>query len=329
MNCTLTTKQLEQLFGKVYKDLQKLSQSTDPFSIKGYASDIHNLILEKTEDPALALSYAQQIPEFIDLALTGKRELVKKLRKKGLNLEELADTIDEFENIDKVQDAVGSTKSTVKEIKETIDSVAQDQRKATVSEPTSPDVLDKAAQELLEFIFKAVTGLSTTGQQGIKEFLETYDKITNIKNPEETFYYDFFDEFATAMRNQSKNSEEVTIGGNTGFKLKMVRKNQIAIEKARPYEQRLVKGEETEIDKKTKKRIPISAESGQRRYYGGVGAVVTNNEGEILYFDDKYNVVSPELGKPIYHNIRMVYEKNGIYSTGKEFGGTEYKLQKK
>lgn len=305
MNCALTNEQQKQLLAKVYKDLQRLAKAEGPFSLEGYVKNFHDIVLNKSKDNALALTYAQLVPEFMNLAFTGRKELKQSLRNKGLSSDALDDMVESFQNINNVIKVIGSPldQETVDTVQE---SIAQELEQPAEPEPLTPEEVSAESLEVNKYPYKTSTVLSSTGQEGL---VDETGKWTNVKDPEQQFYYDFFDKFSDALDNQGGAADSIEVNGFKGFKLKIVRKNQIPIEVARLDEQRLVRGEK----KDSKTGQLISAEQGQRLYYGGVGAAVSSVDGEILYFDQNHNVVSKETpgAKPIYFSLRNVYEENG------------------
>ena len=86
-----------------YRNLEDLSNTDKNFILDDYIKEIHDLVLDITKDQTLALTYAQNTPDFVSLALTGQKELQSNLRKKGLNLEALADKAEEFNDINNVK----------------------------------------------------------------------------------------------------------------------------------------------------------------------------------------------------------------------------------
>lgn len=95
MNCTLTFEQQKKFYKKVYKDISDLAESQKAFDLKAYIKDFYNLVKDKTNDPALALSYAQLIPENILIASS-----IRKISDYLLdfsNLTEIAQTRRQFE----------------------------------------------------------------------------------------------------------------------------------------------------------------------------------------------------------------------------------------
>lgn len=289
MNCALSAKQQKQLLIKVYKDIQKEAKKETQFDIEGYIKNFYDSINDKTQDQALALTYAQLVPEFINYALTGRKELVKSLRAKGFSRDNLEDIIESFEDMENVLATVTDKKITAEEladIKKENKRIAQKiQEKRQPEDVTNETELLK--EQTFKFKFKPLSFLSTTGYETIKD--------TDVKDPEQIFYYDFLHKFYDQFINV-EDPKKITIAGHTGFGLKAVSKKKTKYEHLRPDEQRLVKNE--------KKRWVVDQ---------GVGVFVTDVEGNILYFDETYNIVDESQGRPIFFNIRSIKKENGEY----------------
>lgn len=95
MNCTLTFEQQKKFYKKVYKDISVLADGKKAFDLKAYIKDFYNLVKDKTNDPALALSYAQLIPENI-MTASGVRKISDYLLDFS-NLNDIAKTRRDFE----------------------------------------------------------------------------------------------------------------------------------------------------------------------------------------------------------------------------------------
>jgi len=323
MNCALTVKQQELLLSKVFKDIESASKTDQEFNVDDYIQNFHDTILERTNDPALALTYAQMLPEFIQLSFTGEKEMQKSMKNKGLSFDSLIDKIDEFETMTNVQKAV-SPSTISNEALENLDAdIEQDAKRIPLTPPLNAEEVKDQTQSLVDvFSFKVLSPLTITGQQTLKVKdltdaqiksiyfngeatdyqIETYrknnsNKASQIKDPEQDFYYDFFELFQDEFLDNTDPST-IQIKNHTGFKLQLVSKKVIPVEKARLDEQR------------------FAQEKGIGAYNAGVGAVITDNNNNILYFDKDYNSSTDEsVGRPLYYNIRKVELIDGKYTT--------------
>jgi hypothetical protein len=321
MNCALSKEDELSFLALVYKELEVKAAAGEAVDIEKHIQDFYNEALAKSKDKAKALTYAQILPEFMLAAYSNKRA---KLKATKLDLNKLDEIIDLFENIDEVG------KYVTPEVSNTVVEDASNLAKEKAKQPKKKEeTLKEKATKILAFMFKPQTPLSTTGQQGTKTDQLSDTQVasiirtslrnvptaadiskyrrenvwSNIKNKNEDFYYDFFNIFSEALDDYNSDPSKTVINGHTGFKIKLINKTQIPIEKAKQDEQN------------------FAASVGIDAYNKGTAAVVSDNEGNILYFDKDYNIVSEEVGLPIYHNIRKiklsdsgVFSANGIQS---------------
>lgn len=324
MDCALTPRQQELLLSKVYKDLEVQAKSETDFDVDDYIQKFHDKIVDVTNDSALGLTYAQLLPEFIQLSLTGEKELQRTLRKQGLDLNALVDKIEEFEDINNVIKQVTPTTISEADLTKLDKDIEQDAKRLPETEKLDVQDLKKAASELVNtFNFKVSSPFTSTGLQTLKvrdlndeqiasiyfpgqtpsEYqIQKYrenngNKNTQVKDTTQDFYYNFFELFQDKFLD-NQNPETITINEQTGFKIAVVKKDKIDVDKARLDEQEFAKSQ------------------GIAAYNAGVAAVITDNEGNILYFDENYwSSTNPDFGKPLYYNLRKVDLNNGRYTT--------------
>jgi len=302
MNCILDGSDYEELFIIAHGALTDSKNNNKPFDLNQEIKDLYEAF---KDDQAYAIGLVQAYPSQLVMALTHTRELSKYHRSKGLTLDLLEDLTDTFEDINAVSKYLSPDQADKESIDAIDDSIKDQAEKPTILPKLTPDQIDKQTAILTnlvkEFIFKGVSGMATTGQQAL---LDPSGKWTQEKNPELDFYYKFFKVFNEEFLGV-QDPEKVTINGHTGFKLKILSKTQIDIEVAKPYDQRLVKGEEA-----------YPAVRGQAIYHGGIAVAVTDNNGDVLYFDEHYNVVGKNKGgKPIYYNVRFIKKEGDTYTT--------------
>lgn len=103
INCILTNEQQKQFYKKVFKDLSVTVSDNKEFDIKNYIFDFYSLINNKTNDSSLALRYAQLLPENVINVTSDDRNIAKYLRAKGVDLNNIYDLRDRFEDISAVE----------------------------------------------------------------------------------------------------------------------------------------------------------------------------------------------------------------------------------
>lgn len=149
-----------------------------------------------------------------------------------------------------------------------------------------------------------------------------------LEDPNENFYSDFIAEFFIALNQSSNLAVNLTFGGHTGFKLKLVKANDINTldengnyignpnhvrkshydyvtdpnYKQYKYNPKTKRTEEQEVS--LEKRI-------ENHMNYGTSLVITDTDGNILYFtkdqNNKYQISDSQNGKPLYYNIRKEF----------------------
>jgi hypothetical protein len=299
MNCALTPKKLENLYIYNFKILLKYTNDDKKeFNLKEHIKSIYDSIYNKSKDSNLATLYAQQVPRMTVLAISNDRELSKTIRKKGLDVAELYDFDDRYEDFEEViKDLSNDSDQSVKE--EDVESIRDEIKETAKRKQTNPkpegtpediekeeDKKESNKKEIKRDIYSAKpsTALALTGQE------EKFNEETGLweEDPEKSFYYDFLRLIFDKSNDGYIDAENLKIGNHKGFKIKVISKSKLPIDKAMPDEQELFKNEPS--------RMPD--------YEKGIGAFITDLEGNILYFDKNYNTVSKEEGMPIYFNLR-------------------------
>ena len=207
MNCTLTFEQQKQFYKKVFKDLSVIVSDNKDFDIKTYILDFYNLVNDKTNDSSLALSYAQLLPENIFSVIGDDKNIGKYLRGKGIDLNNVYDLRDSFEDIINVEKYIQ-----VKEL--TPDKLEQIRKKAGIVSSQ----LEKASQtdEDLDFQAKHSSGLNTTGQE---EEVDADGEFTGEadQDPEKIVTFAFIRSIIDRLEKQNlENANSITIEASNG-----------------------------------------------------------------------------------------------------------------
>ena len=211
MNCTLTFEQQEIFYRKVFKDLSVIVSDSKDFDIKNYILDFYNLVNDKTNDSSLALSYAQLLPENILTIIADDKNIAKYLRSKGIDLNDVYDLRDSFEDITAVEKYLA-----VKELSP--ERLEQVRKKAGIVSSQ----LEKATElsNDIEFQAKHTTGLVTTGQE---EEVNDEGELTGEADPdpEKIATYAFMRSILDRLSKQNLTSaEQIEITASNGTKIK-------------------------------------------------------------------------------------------------------------
>ena len=211
MKCTLTFEQQKQFYKKVFKDLSVIVSDSKDFDIKNYILDFYNLVNDKTNDSSLALSYAQLLPENIFSVIGDDKNIGKYLRSKGIDLNDVYDLRDSFEDIAAVEKYLA-----VKELSP--ERLEQVRKKAGIISSQ----LEKATElsNDIEFQAKHTTGLVTTGQE---EEVNEEGELTGEADPDpkKIATYSFMRSILDRLSKQNLTSaEQIEITASNGTKIK-------------------------------------------------------------------------------------------------------------
>ena len=211
MNCTLTFEQQKQFYKKVFKDLSVIVSDNKDFDIKNYILDFYSLVNDKTNDSSLALSYAQLLPENIVSVIGDDKNISKYLRSKGIDLNDVFDLRDSFEDIAAVEKYLA-----VKELSP--ERLEQVRKKAGIVSSQLEKAIELSND--IEFQAKHTTGLVTTGQE---EEVNDEGELTGEvdSDPEKIATYAFMRSILDRLSKQNLNSaEQIEITASNGTKIK-------------------------------------------------------------------------------------------------------------
>lgn len=236
MNCTLTFEQQKKFYKKIYKDISVLADSKKAFDLKAYIKDFYNLVKDKTNDPALALSYAQLIPENI-MTASGVRKISDYLLDFS-NLNDIAKTRRDFEtDIKNVESFISPALPTQDEIKQLNEFYPSGQ-----AEKLSEKGIESAVQ------LKSKSPLTTSNQEEDK----FEDELTGqpLKNPRVSASFALNRYALSLLADQNlSNLNDVSILGGKGLYLVPVKNTTLDV----PSDRALTfLGYATEIDNQYK-----------------------------------------------------------------------------
>ena len=272
MNCVLTTDQQKSLFKKVFVDL---SSTTEPLDIKKYIEDFYDLIVDNTNDKALALSYVSLIPQNIRTNIGVNKKLSSQYAD---NFKEIVGLEDSFSNLDSVADYISGLKT----IEPGVVSLEEEIQKDSLRPEQFAPAVEQVTEPVVEKTVEPVIGLSDL----------TFENVTSgvdVLSPDKKLY-------AQVKRQLIKNVKEdgtSSIEGIGPVKLQIVSTQVLKEKDLYPDTQRkLQNGSEEE-----KARINKSNEDG-------AVLIVTDLNGNILYFDENGTQSNTADGKPAYFLFR-------------------------
>jgi len=315
MFCALDKEQIRDFRARIFGKLYEQADKKQPVDVDTFIKEVHEDLLEASKDEEGKVdeewtnTLVGLVPEII-LRGVGHRDLMNIMPD---NTRPLKDLVESF------SDPVMGYDNVVKYLAPEVPNIEELNAdfRADQLEPKEDEEDKTSAEEITEmrnklFFFDTAYPTSpwaTTGQQST---IDKFGKYTNTPNPEEDFYYNVNNKLVDAIRNSGElTGETLTYSGHTGFKLSIVRtKNLPGVSKGdysqlRLRTQRDLTTGELSADGKTV--ITTPEEFKKKKLEPGVVAVITNNEGEPLYFNDKGEITTiDEGGKIVYQTIRTV-----------------------
>jgi predicted kinase len=315
MFCALDKEQIRDFRARIFGKLYEQADKKQPVDVDTFIKEVREDLLEASKDEEGKVdeewtnTLVGLVPEII-LRGVGHRDLMNIMPD---NTRPLKDLVESF------SDPVMGYDNVVKYLAPEVPNIEELNAdfRADQLEPKEDEEDKPSAEEITEmrnklFFFDTAYPISpwaTTGQQST---IDKFGKYTNTPNPEEDFYYNVNNKLVDAIRNSGElTGETLTYSGHTGFKLTIVRtKNLPGVAKGdysqlRPRTQRDLTTGELSADGKTV--ITTPEEFKKKKLEPGVVAVITNNEGELLYFNDKGEITTiDEGGKIVYQTIRTV-----------------------
>lgn len=242
------------------------------FNTEKFVKYIHDLIEKKTGDPQQAITFARQVPSALQMTMMSFPDVKVALKGKGYDVTAVDNLLDHFNN--SLQDVANfiseqSASKGTKDLAGQISSTTEGERLQPKPEPTKLPVIviNKKVSADLPY-----NPLSTTG---------------NEKKPGREWYYDFIKKLGKLMTLTGRSNDGTVSfqGVKDGIRLSLV-KGGIPINQLYP-------------DMQSVKNIE---DVTSQQFH----AVVTDKNGEYVYFDNGYNVTTKENGKLIYFPIRTV-----------------------
>ncbi len=185
MDCILEGSDYEELFIIAHGALTDSKNANKSFDLNQEIKDLYEAF---KEDQAYAIGLIQAYPSQLYMALGHTKELSKYHRSKGLSTDELLDLSEQFEDVKNVINYVGQDQADQEALEAINNSIQKEAEKPTELPKLTPDQIDKQTQILVnhinDFIFKGISGMTTTGQQAL---LDEKGKWTQEKNPELNF----------------------------------------------------------------------------------------------------------------------------------------------
>jgi hypothetical protein len=296
MACKLNTEQISDVFGIIY---HKISNSQGPLNIKDLVKFFYDLALESSDnDVDKAMLYAQAVPDIFSL-VTNDSKINKALLKMKFNMNSLMEIRAEFEDLENVKKTVTKppvNRKTKAQLEKEIEKFNYEADDIQISEPDNSEL--EKSKEKAKIEYPNVTTFQFAENQDPSQIepMGTIDTTAEDKK----LFEKVVKNIVKSLRERSDLQNNPTIDGVEVF-LKLMRADQI------PSKFKL--RDQVEFEKRNKNTATSSL---------GVYAVLSDIEGNILYFDSNGNITDEESGTLVYQFIRKPYLLKDVLQKNKK-----------
>ena len=278
MICSLNETQISDLYKITYKTLSDLKPS-ESFDLKGFIKDIYNRV-EKAAGEEKALQYAQIIPNIVDVCKSNRDDINDKLVDSKFNFTSLSETRRDFKDLDNVKKYATTfvRKKNKKELQAELEHENFQLDNVLITD-ADDSVLEKMQKAKIEF--PNVTTFQFADEKNPSK-QETQDEIDTVSKDKKVFEI-VLKKIVKSVRELTAEENNPSIDGTEIFLTVMSAKSfsdthKLAIHKG-----------------------------AENKSSNGVYAVITDADGNYLYFDEKGNLTDDDKGTVVYQFTRRPY----------------------
>jgi len=289
MICSLNETQISDLYKITYKTLSDLKPS-ESFDFEAFTKDIYTRI-EKAAGEEKALQYAQIIPYVINVCQSNRSDISNKLLDSDFDFNKLIKIKKSFENLENVKKLVTKSvrRKSKKEVKDELEHQNFQLDNLEITDPENSEL--EKARDKAKIEFPNVTTFQFADQ----------------KDP---------------SKKETQEEEDVTSEDKKVFET--VIKKIVKSVKEKPAEQDNPMIDDTEVflkmmpSESLEDKYKLSKDKSETaKSYRGVLAVITDADGNYIYFDKNGNITDEENGIVVYQFIRKPYLLEDTFNKNK------------
>jgi len=312
MACRLSEDQISSLFGAVHGEVIASKNRDDKFNASQAIRNLYQTLLAAGAEPVNAMDYIQHVPSMLMLSYTMFEDAKSHMRKSGVNLSELDQLDNDFnediKNVAKFVAPAALGNETAAEIIEESNPSTGVQPTEVYTEVEAGDVEKKKEYYDSETSFVAApdTALAVFNQEA-----QSYGGVTaneNIPDPDpiKRAYYAVVRKLNTLMaQNNRPNADKLTLGSVTGIYLRLVPASMLSMEELQQSDREYYSSDDpagTPFGKTAEKKMEQRTK-GDETYL-----VYTDQQGNILYFNEEGVPVGKDKGGMVaYGKLRRPY----------------------
>ena len=281
MACALNKDQIKDLYVALYGEVFDRMSAGKPFdlSIESVVKEIYEGVKAATGEADKALLYAQAIPDiFSSVALNSK--VNKYLRENKFSLDKLGDMRVMFEDLDYVQTLVSPKKETFDDVEQQLKEVTKTKHDVKISDDAELSASDLEKRNAAKIAYPNRTSLQTAQSKNPEGF-----KKGESRNPD--------DQKKNVFKKVQKNIVAAITFRSLAEKDVIYQGVPLIISATRA----------SSFPNKHKLNEHIIAKDEESV---GVFAVITDKDGNYIYFDTDGNITDDENGTVVYTFLRKV-----------------------
>ena len=291
MACNLNSDQVADLYGYLYGELADRMSGTNknPIDLKGMMKELYTFLTDpngpafesEEERKEKALYYTQAIPEVFQI-LTTRPDVRDYILKTNPQLFiEVPTLASEYSDIKKIEILVKPTIKTRK--------VAKKEITEDLEEQSVPKENEDKKYSYAEYSARIVYPNATTGQEAIR--IDPGSALEkNQKDPEKAMFYEVIKDIVYIAR--SSNNGEILYGEDEPVSLALTMMQ--------------VKNADPEMFTQADKEF-----QAKNKTVAGIVAVVTDSEGNDVYFNEDGSINKEGKGRRVYQWVRRPLVENG------------------
>jgi len=306
MNCAISDKQIKTLTAILKSDIIKLKNANSEYSLIPSVQKVYKLVLNSTNDENTALAYARLVPGLIRGIAFHNPDIEGYLVQKGFDLNKLSKAVEKFKDIDQVKKFVGAQSKNIRNLLEIVDKQRIVLSQYETNEDTERRV--KVANTPVQFTYRQIPN-SDTFQEAAPISPGEVEPATQNLEDTTPFKQRIYNLKRAVFRSESDSESE-----DSGV-------NQIKFQGEDLF-YTLMRHDDLdnslELDffgKNKVERTPAEQSVVKNRENNGLILLITDKNGNPLFFDEDGNITNQDDGKVVYTYPR---EKDQI-APSKEF----------
>ena len=287
MACALKDNQIKDLYVALYGEVFDRMSAGKPFdiSVDGMIKEIYEGVKEATGEADKALLYAQAIPDVFSLVAVSNNKIKKYLRSNNFSLDPILDKSIEFEELENVQKFVNPKKESFDDIEKELEEVNKTKNDVKVESDAALSDSDLEKRNAAKISYPNVTSLQTSRSKNPTEFKKGENR--NPDDQKKGIFNIVQKNIVAAITYRSLTETDVIY---QGVPIIMSATRASSFPDEYKLREHLIAKDEESV---------------------GVFGVITDTEGNYIYFDKDGNITDEENGTVVYTFLRKVIKVDG------------------